>query len=187
MITLRGDISSNHPEEQENLFERLTGLLGDGQTERMFVDNAGDTKWADVQLDDAPEITQQVYGKLATYRLQLWAVDPLRYGEERTFTAGMLAYHLGNAPSFPTFEVTGALPSGYTITAAGKSFVVSQPLAAGQTHRIEMKSGALFRNGVRQIGGVSSASLWAVRPSERLAHSVSNGGYLSVVLPDAWT
>lgn len=186
LVTLEGRVYSSSPQEQEHLFSRLTGLLGDGQTGRLVVDNAGDSKWADVQLDDAPEITQETYGELARYRLQLWAVDPLRYGETRSFGAGAAAHHYGNAPSFPTLEVTGVYPSGYTITAGAKSYVVSQALAAGQMHRIEMKTGALFRNDVRQIGGVSAASLWSVSPGEGLVHSLSGGGSLTVKVTDAW-
>lgn len=186
MITLRGDITSDGPQKQEHLFGRLTGLLGDGQTGRLVVDNAGESKWADVQLDDAPEITQVIYGKHATYRLQLWAVDPLRYGETREFGSGVSAHHYGNAPSFPTLEVTGVYPAGYTVTAGDKSYVVSQALAGGQTHRIEMRTGALYRNGVRQIGGVSSASLWSVQPGQGLVHSLSGSGSLTVKVTDAW-
>ena len=186
LITMEGRVHSSSPEKQEHLFSRLTGLLGDGQTGRLVVDNAGSSKWADVQLDDAPEITQEMYGQFARYRLQLWAVDPLRYGETREFGSGVAAHHYGNAPSFPTLEVTGVYPSGYTVAAGGKSYVVSQALAGGQTHRIEMRTGALYRNGVRQIGGVSSASLWSVQPGQGLVHSLSGSGSLTVKVTDAW-
>lgn len=185
MITLTGRIFSNSPADQEHKFDRLNGLLGDGQTGRLVVDNAGSSRWADVQLDGEPEITQRMYGEFADYRLQLWAIDPLKYGETRTFGPGA-AYHYGNAPSFPTFTVTGTYPSGYTISAGGESFVVSQALVAGQTHRIEMKTGALFRNNVRQISGVSSASRWAVDPGKALSHSLSGSGSLAVKVTDAW-
>ena len=140
LIVLNGHVWSSSPSEQEHLFDRLTGLLGEGEIGRLHVDTESGTKWADVQLDDEVEITQQVYGKFADYRIQLWARDPLRYGDTRFTGGGVAAVNYGNANAFPVITVSGSA-ANYTVNAAGKSFVVSKAITPGQSHVIEMKTG----------------------------------------------
>lgn len=61
----------------------------------------------------------------------------------------------GNYPACPVLTVTGNMPSGYTLTGAGKAYVVTQSLAPGQVHMVDMYDGILFRDGVAQPGGAS--------------------------------
>lgn len=184
-ITLRGKIHSRGSADQEHALARLTGLLGDGQIGRFTVQTPSGSTWADVQLDDVPEVTMQVYGQTAEYRLQLWAPDPIRYGEKHAFASGAEVHHRGNARSFPVVKVVGPRPA-YTISAGGKSFSVSQALTAGQAHEVHLKTGAVYRNGVRQMNVVAAATRWSVAPGQSLVHTISGSGPASIELLDAF-
>lgn len=184
-IVLNGHVWSHSFAEQEHSFDRLKSI-SETEPTRFVVDTDRGSRWADVVLEEGPEFTNVIAGRFADYRLQFYARDPLKYGETRSFAAGEGAYHYGNAPSFPVIEVRGVYASGYTVSAGGKSFVVSAALASGQVHSIDMRTGALSLNGSRVLGGVSSASTWAVQPGTVLTHTLTGPGTLTVKVSDAW-
>lgn len=184
-ITMKGQVHSRGAVDQERSFARLTGLLSDGLQGRLNVQTENGMTWADVELDDKVEITTLIYGQTAEYRLQLWAPDPIRYGDKNTFAPGAAVYHKGNAPSFPVVTVVGPRPA-YSISAGGKSFPISQALTAGQTHEVFLKTGAVFRNGIKQSGVTTAPVRWSVAPGQELVHTISGSGTASIDLFDAF-
>ena len=184
-VTLTGLIRTEDPDDQSRLMRSLTGLMDLRTSAQFAVVTEFDTTWADVKVDNV-EVNVLAYGQTARYRLELWADDPRIFGETRVFSSGQDASHRGNASAVPELEVTGVYTSGYTVSVPGKSFVVTQALAAGQTHRIDLKTGWLYRNGVLQSGAVGQADTWVVPKGTPVKHTLSGSGVLKVSVVDTF-
>lgn len=162
VVSISGTILAESPTELESMIVQLTGLLSDGGTGRLTVqdDNARAT-WADVRLAAQTEIDRYTTGLEADYQVQFWAPDPRRYGELRTFPAGQV-YHRGNTEAVPVVEVTGPVSAPYSVSSQGRTVTVTQALTSGQVHRIDMATGWVRRNGVLQLGAVSAADVFMI-------------------------
>lgn len=188
VIPVSGHVSTRSGAELVHEMNRLTGLLAGGGTGRLSLEDDTGTTFLDVRLGAATQVTQ-LDDTTARFLVTFWAADPRRYGETHTFAAGVPAVHYGNFPASPVIEVTGSMPSGYTVSAGGKSFVVAQALTAGQTHRIDMETGWVYRDGALQTGAVGAAELWTVPPGQRLLHTltpVSGSGLMTVTTIDTY-
>lgn len=189
-ITLNGHILASSQAELEHMKNQLTGLLPGGGAGKLVVDSDLGSTWANVRVVGARPGANK--GEETDYTLQLVANDPRRYGETHTTEPGVSvsAYHYGNATATPVIYVTGVMPSGYTINGpGGRTFVVSQGLAAGQTHEIRMRSGWLYRNGVWQRTGVARAQTWGIPPGKQVLMTlspVSGSGSMTVLPTDTY-
>lgn len=160
-ISWGGLILTDTPQEQEHAMRSLSGLLAGGLTDRLTIENTS-SQWSTVKRAGEFDMRMRAYGRVASYRLQLWAPDPRIYGDVHNFTAGQGAVHYGNAPARPVFTVTGTAPGGYTITGTnGQVITVTYPVVPGWPHRIDTAKGGLFVNGNRVIGGIS---VWNPKP-----------------------
>lgn len=188
LVTMSGWCRAYSPEKLRHFSNQLTGLLADGQTGRLVVDEWGEAQWADVRLFGDPRFRRRGGSGYADWSLKLRAPDPQKFGDVREFPAGQPAVHFGNFPSAPVLEVTGPTPAGgYTVTGpAGKTFVVTQGLAAGQKHRIDMATGRVYRDGALQLGVVSNGGTWVIPPGlPGVTHTVSAGS-LKVLVTDTF-
>jgi len=159
---------------QRHAIDRVSSLLGSGGTGRLNIDFS-EVRWADVQRGEIPEPVVVVPGKIAKYQILVTAPDPYLWGETRTYAQGQQAVNRGTLPVAPVIEITGPAP-GYTVTGpGGKTFVVTQSLSAGQTHRIDMATGRVYRNGVLQVGIVSNGGTWTIPPGGGVTHAASAG------------
>ncbi|VXC30540.1 conserved hypothetical protein [Microbacterium sp. 8M] len=170
-----------------NMRHRLIGL-GDGQTRRLDVDLDGLFVWMNVAVASQPTVA--ISGsdpRVATFDVQFWAPNPRMYGTERTFAAGEQVFQRGNFPADPVIEVTGPR-AAYTIsTDTGKSITIGQALATGQKHRIEMRTGRLYRDGVLQTGAITAGGTWTIPPtSPGIVHSISAAGPMSIIVTDTY-
>ncbi len=194
VVSVDGWALAPTPGELGHLRSRVMGLGATGDRFQLTVDQYGVSSWAMARRGGKPSFKDAgIRSGLhrASFQLQFVCVDPRRYGDENVFGPGTapLAWHFGNFPAAPVLEVTGNMPSGYTVVAAARSFVVSQALTSGQTHRIDMRTGQLFRNGVLQVGAVSQANLWTIPPGARYSHTltpVSGSGQVKVIVLDTF-
>lgn len=171
-ISIEGKCFADSPERMGHYQARLSGIGSGGGMVRMQGDYLGFRLWMDVRVEGA-KFEEIVPGRIAEYMLMLRAPDPRKYGETRSFPDGSQAHHYGNFDATPEITVTGGMPSGYAIHGpGGKRYVVTQALAAGSTHRIDMRTGWLYRDGVLQVGAVGRADLWTVPPGGRVSHAV---------------
>jgi hypothetical protein len=161
---------------------RLTGLLAQGDSTMVAVENQGLTTWAMGRLAAKPAFDRVPGGRpYATFQLQLWFANPRRFGESRDFTAdtgvALPAYHYGNFPAAPAFTVTGSKPSGYTITGPNsKTYSVTKVVVAGHPHVIDMATGYLSVDGVVQQGVVSSGDTWTIPGGAAVSQTLSGSG-----------
>lgn len=165
----------------------LTGVLAEGQSARLEVSNDAGPTWATVRLVAVrPAAT---YGKRIPYLIQLLAADPRRYGPQAEDFVGssVEVFHFGNVTASPVITVTGSMPSGYSVLGPeGREYVVTQALTSGHEHRIVMRTGFLYRDGVLQRGAVSRAETWGAPPGQLTAIDlapVSGSGSMSVEVP----
>lgn len=188
VIAISGHMSAPNPERLEHLTARLTGLLAFGESERLVVDGPMGERWCDVRLGSATQVTQLDH-TTARFLLTLWAPNPRMYGRVRDFPAGVPAFHYGNFPANPELIVTGPKSGGYTITGpGGRQYIVSQDLAAGQTHTIDMLTGWLYLDGSLQSGAVVQARTWGIPSgSSGAVHTITGStGSLTVRVTDTF-
>lgn len=191
-ITIKGFAQARTVRELEAMRDQLTGCLADAAG-KIVVEYRGRTTWATVRRGLSRPTFKSVGGtRYGTFEISLWARNPRKFGEVQVAGPGtsVTAFHYGNFSASPELLVTGVMPSGYRVNGPdGRQFVVSQALAAGQTHRIDMSTGWLYRNGVLQTGAVSSARIWTVPSGVRVTHTlvpVSGSGQLTVRTPDTY-
>ncbi len=190
--SITGTILASSREELEHGKNRLTGLLADGEVGRLTVHGDYGSSWADVRQMGVK--LGSVDGFEADFQIQFVASDPRRYGETQTFTGtSVQPYHYGNATAIPVIEVTGSLPTGYRVNGPdGRQYRVGQALSSGQTHRIDMSTGWLYRNNVLQTaaGVVTRYQTWGIPPgSTGVAMSLtpnSGSGSMTVKVLDTF-
>lgn len=149
-ITLTGMAIATNPIELQQLRDTFVGLLNDGNSIEMSVENAAGTRYATVYLGNQPNWTQK-FDNSAVWKIDLWAPDPRIYGIKKRFQvpgglssvgdqtglgmpigypldyggAGAVPHYFmdnnGNIESWPVFTVYGAYPNGFTLTYAGAS------------------------------------------------------------------
>lgn len=177
--------------EQHEAFESLEALLGNGDVTRLTVQGPNDTTWCDAQLDDEPSWEMLRPGRVMRYRVRMYSRFAYRYGERRSFASGQTAYHRGTATALPVFEVTGTMPSGYSIQSPYGTFTVTQGLTSGQTHRIDFSNeGLVYRNGVLQSGVYGHPrQMWGIPRGPGAVHTlvpVSGSGSLTTFVHDTF-
>src|SRR5690606_26136953 len=125
---------------------------GPGDLTFMTVDGS---RRCSVRLSGEPKFSR-VGEEDADFQIAFRAVDPRKYGEPGSFSGSSVqVFHRGNFPASPVVEVAGPITGPYIVSGpGGRSITVAQSLSAGQTHRIDVASGYLYRNNVRQIGQI---------------------------------
>ena len=174
----------------DTLHDIVTGVGAAGSRFKVTVTNRGRTLHAFARRGGKAlfqDLGFRTGRRRASFQLQFVAVDPRKYGTERTYPAGAEAIQQGNFPASPVLEITGPTPA-YTIgTSIGRQLVIGQALAAGQTHRIELRTGRIYRNGVLQIGAITAGGTWAVPPAvPGVVHTITGPGALLVHLTDTY-
>lgn len=82
VITLEGMVRTKQDgAAQETAVNVLSGLLADGETDRLTVESAAGVLWADVQRLDEPDTRILLYGSTAAYQARFLAADPRRYAD----------------------------------------------------------------------------------------------------------
>ncbi|WP_424937531.1 MULTISPECIES: hypothetical protein [Bacteria] len=150
-----------------------------GQTLRAYARRGGKATFQDKGF--------RVGRRRASFQVQFVAPDPRKYGDQHTYAAGEEAIHWGNFPASPVLEVRGPTPP-YTIqTSIGRQLTIAQGLGLGQTHRIELRTGRLYRDGVLQVGAIVGGATWVVPPGlPGVVHTITGPGALRVWLPDTY-
>lgn len=177
-ITLEGEIYSETIEDQDAMIGQIVALLADGSSGRMTVQRGERVMSAEVGRIGTPTITIDRWGLLARFQIQFWAPDPRWYGDDNDEGPGtsLLLVHRGNFPASSRLVLTGNSPSGYTIAAGGRQYIVTSGPTAGQTDEVDMSTGWLRRNGALLFGAVSRYETWQVPPGPGLLHTVTAAG-----------
>lgn len=167
----------------------VTGCGATGGGIDVFTSHQGQDLKMRARVLEASFVDRGMRGRrlLADFSLHMVCADPRRYGESHTyFGSSVQAFHYGNFPASPVVEVAGPRSAPYTINGPGsRQFQVTQALTAGQTHRINFRTGQVLRNGAVQSGAIGRADLWTVPPGGQTGMSISSGS-MTVVVPDTY-
>ncbi|MEV8023401.1 hypothetical protein [Microbacterium sp. NPDC080220] len=181
--SITGLLHATSPTDYERSLQQLAAIPFRVSTTLTAQTELG-SRWIKARRSEAPNVQHLVYGRTARFMVQWLAQDPRWYGEAREFTGNTVdVYQRGSFESFPVVEVTGSRPSGYTVSSQGHSFVVTRSVSSGETHRIDMRTGWLYVNGVLQGTGVASADVFAIPPGRTVSVSVSGGSGSMKVKP----
>ncbi|MHA3682780.1 hypothetical protein ACXR2W_00765 [Leucobacter sp. HY1908] len=190
VVTLRGHAFARSEFDLGGFRDALMGVGADGGSVPMSVAHLGQTLRADVRVLSASfEDAGLNDGRSrAEFTLHLECADPRKYGERRTFSGGTVdVHHMGNFPASPVVTITGPRAAPYTITGPGNRVVqVNQALTSGQTHRIDFRTGRVFRNNALQVGVLGQAGFWAIPPGKTSVMELSQGGSMTVALDDTY-
>lgn len=111
------------------------------------------------------------------FQVRLNASDPVLYGLRHSFAASVgsavAVFHRGNYSAVPRVVVSGSMPGGYTLTLAGSSVVVTEPLVSGSPHTVDYRKRRLYKGGAPVRGGLSTASYARVEPGQRDTFSIT--------------
>jgi hypothetical protein len=172
----------------EALGLRLTGTVASGASKIISVRRGSRVEWARGKLATAvPRFDIEGSDpRFARWQIQLRYPDPRKYGEERSFEQ-LPAFHYGNFPAIPRFEVEGVLPAGYTINGPeGRSITVTRPCTAGEVHSIDLRDSTLRSNGTVVLGGMPRPDQWTIAPGQQFEHSATNFAVLRTYLTDTY-
>lgn len=161
-LSLTGHLSAPSREQLDHFASRVGGLLADGGSSRLVLDGPSGSRWCDVRLGAATQVSL-LDATTAKFQVTVWAADPRMFGEVREFAAGEEAVHYGNFPATPRLLV-GAGSDGYTVTGPDGRQIVVGAAPSGE-HYIDFATGGLFTSaGVRQVGAISIYQPWTVAP-----------------------
>ncbi|PPH99734.1 hypothetical protein C5C95_06210 [Rathayibacter sp. AY1B7] len=178
VTSFSGYAVSSTPGETAQLGEYLTGIVSSGASKIVSVERDQVTQWARGKLATAlPRF--DIDGsdpRLARWQIQLRYPDPRKYGEERPFEQEA-AFHFGNFPAIPRFEVEGDAPNGYTINGPeGRTITVTRPCVVGEVHSIDLRDTTLRVNGEVVYGGISRPGQWTISNGDQVQHTLSGAG-----------
>lgn len=175
LISIRGRVMSKNHEYLHQAMGQLNalGLRGGAQ---LLVSGHGPAQWATVQPRD-DTTAEFMTDKYLRFQIALEAIDPFKYGIWKKFSASVgsdvAVFHRGNAPAFPRVVVSGSMPGGYTLSHAGSSVVVTEPLVSGSPHTIDYRKRRLYKGGTPVRGGLSTASYALVAGGQRDTFSIA--------------
>lgn len=177
LVRARGLVHSDSAYGQERDIGALSSVFAEGRSGPVTVQTASGGFTFTAGVADEPEIEVLVPGRVARYQLVLRAPNPRLYGGRRSASGASVTVHqYGNFPAHPVIEVAGPRSAPYTITGPGGEVItVTQTLTSSQTHRIDLATGALYRNGARQLGGMTHYKSWTVPPGGQVSAEISSG------------
>ncbi|QJU54330.1 hypothetical protein SCB71_14385 [Herbiconiux sp. KACC 21604] len=168
LVVFGGLAGSASPESQQALRNAVTGIIPDGQRDRMVVDHQGLTLHAYVRLERASWAIE-TYGSVARYQLQMWAADPRKYGQAERFptegtATSVEVFNRGNFPALPVYTIAGDMPNGYELGAGASRYRVSTPVTPGHPHTFCTRTGKHWVDGRPVIGGIERFDRWVIQP-----------------------
>ncbi len=177
LVTASGWCRAYTPEKLRHFANQLTGLLADGQSGQLVVDEWAEAQHAQVRLYGDPRFSRRGSSGYADWSLKLRAVDPRKYGEVHDFPGGTVAVNRGNFPARPQLIVSGTAAAGYTVTGpGGRRVVVTKALTSGAPHAIDFAKGGLWVGGVRQLRAITIYQPWEIAPGLPGAIATVNNG-----------
>lgn len=196
-VSISGHVLADSNGRLRLLRSRLTGLLAGGGSGRVQVERDGEVMWADCRLASRTKFTELGGTDTASFQIQLWCPNPLKYGDTNTYSiASGSAYttvsHRGNTVGYPVVKVSGDMPGGYLLqSSAGAEYRVTTALVSGSPHTVDMSTGLLSRGGSIVSGGVTRADLWRIAGGSpatdmRLQPITTGSGTATVSLLDTY-
>lgn len=176
IVTIDGWILADSSRDLAEQIDEITGIGATGDRLQFVVDNLGQTRYAPGRriVADASDKGSRRY--LGEFQIQMVFADPRRFApieDEAVTGTTVTVVQRGNFPALPVIEISNA-PSTWSVTSPAGTFTVSGAPSGG-THRLDMATGRVTRDGV-YLPGVGSGPLWAVPNGVPWTHTLSAPG-----------
>lgn len=189
LISVTGALHTAGHDETHEAMAWLTGAMSG----RFQVAGHGPELWCNAVRSTGVKFAP-VTDTYAQWQVRLKARDPRKFGEKRFFTANTMEnvaiHHKGNYRATPKFTITGSMPGGYTLTVAGRSYIVSRALTTSQPHTVDYRDGRLHVGGSLVATGVMSSQIQLVDPGQRdtlsIAARTTGSGSVTAELIDTY-
>lgn len=184
-ITVDGHVVARSAYDLNRMCHQIQGWGATGDRFPLTVELQGEVLTASVRsiLRDATD-TGDRDGSFYTapFQVQFVASDPRKYAEPVAYTVAsgggsVRVPSRGNFPANPVIEIPSA-PSSYTVSSPAGTFTVNGATAGG-THRIDMRTGRVTRDGA-WMPNVGSGRLWAIPDGAQWEHFLSAPGRVIV-------
>lgn len=164
---------------------QINGIGGTGSQIRLVVKHHGVSLYATGRRISTSAVdTGMRDGDRPILDCQLQAVfaDPRKYGQATPFpdtgtATSAQVFHRGNFPAAPVIEVPSA-PASWSVTSPAGTFTVTGATAGG-THRVDMATGRVTRDGA-VMTGVGSGPVWTVPNGAVWTHTISTPGRVRI-------
>lgn len=182
VVTIDAWIIADSEEQLEHLCDRVAGAASTDLT-RFTVTARGSTKTAEGRRTSCEVMDPDGGARETDFQMQIVFPDPRKYGAVNATPLGTAheVFHRGNFPAYSVVEIPSA-PSSYSINTIAGTFTVSGATAGG-THRVDLRSGRVTRNGV-ELPGVGHGDLWTTPPGTPTTFVLSVAG--TVLTPDTF-
>lgn len=159
IIALTGFVYARTMWDLGQMIHRLAAALAEPEESDWFAwQEFGDQYRTRVRRGrDSPPVRRGATGR-ADFTVRFRAPSQRIYGTEHPVVGPARSVVLQNRGSYhalPILTVTGDMPTGYRLTDGASEYIVTQPLAPGDTDVIDMRNRLLVRNGQSQPGAVS--------------------------------
>lgn len=180
-VTIDGWIVASSEGKLRSYSQIVTGIGAFGDRVMVSIRHQGENLHGLARVVSA-EVTDSGYrGRQAhaSFQLQFVFADPRKYGDvlrapESGSANTAVAFHYGNFPAHPVIEVASA-PASWSVSSPGGTLQVVS--TAGGTHRFDMRTGRLTRNGVDVTDSSTiTGDMWAVPVGARWTHTFSGTG-----------
>lgn len=186
VITVTGTVVARSAFDLNRMCQQINGWGAAGDRFPLVVELQGETLTATVrsisrEAVDTGNRNGQIY--TAEFQVQMLAPDPRKYAAWKSYAASPSVWvpSRGNFPAHPVIEILSA-PASYTVSSPGGTFSVTGAPAGG-THRIDMSTGRVTRDGV-WLPDAGRGDLWAVPDGTQWQHTLSTPG--TVLLRDTY-
>lgn len=188
VVAFEGLITAKSRQKFELLRRQVSSFGTGGNMVRISEAAAGEQWWALGRLGARTTVSVARAGSLlAPFKITLWCPDPRIYGAEYDFGPAPAVYvkqTAGTYPSRPRINVraTSSMLEGYGVNlmrdgAVLGSIRVQAPLAAGNTHVIDMAQGVVLSGATPILGGIQSGNAWEIPPAGTFyVHLAPNSG-----------
>lgn len=176
VVTIDGWVLASSENDLAERIDQVTGLGATGDRLTFVVEHLGQTRHALGRRIVAEASDTGSRRHRGEFQIQMVFADPRRYGpldETPALGATVVVVQRGNFPGLPVIEVPNA-PSSWSVSSPAGTFTVSGAPAGG-THRVDMATGRVTRNGA-YLPGVGSGPLWAVPNGAAWTHTLSVPG-----------
>lgn len=189
VITIDGIAVARSEWDLQHLRSLITGCGATGDRVSVSVTHQGHLLSFSARVVEASFVDRGDRSRraVADFMLNLVCADPRKYGKRADYSGNSVTVsHDGNFPASPVVTVAGPRTGPYTISGPdGRQVTVTQSLTAGQTHRIDFRTGRITRNGVAQLNALGRADLWTIPPGTQVPMAISSG-LMTVTVTDTY-
>lgn len=173
-IGIDGRVKTKSHEQMHHIMDQLNGICAVNR-EWLTIQGHGGTQSALVEADESPYV-YPITDKIFRFELRFKANDPRKYGqhyEEFIGQADRTYRNFGNYPATPILDINAfGADSGFIVEAVidgvTRRWEYLRSTSSSEVHRIDMRTGQHFVDGVERPDRLGRSQLWAIPPHKQV-------------------